>query len=405
MKYLIPLVLMSAASASTFDPTTETPLGTFKPNDDITAAVQWAVDHQHEFQKKIVIPGGRWEISKTIEMPYRIGSALLGVGVTHPPIINDNAQGLGTVLCWRGEPGGVMIRYTGTAGEIGDFTLLGVSLDQKRDGPRAGVGLLIDNPPEKQGIGTGFAIVRPLWIESCDYGVQMAATRKTANCDNVIFEKLRVHWAKAAYRSCGEQVVDITIQHLIYWHCDYGCLIENGGSLHVQRSMTGPGVKAMLRLPNVEPGSKPSWPGTGKYNGHLQFSNAKIDSRTGTEFCYVDSDNPNQVQITFDGEQYSEDKAKGVQARICGQNMLLFDHHASTFDRIVGTKTKNWDGADLIPAVTIRDCRVWGGGPVLEGDLQVRMSGCYNERNEPYPDIPTPPEPDLSGLTFEAEIK
>lgn len=400
-------ILLAArmAVSAPFDPTTDTPLGTFKPNDDITEAVQWAVDHQHEFQQKIVIPGGRWEISKTIEMPYRIGSALLGVGVTHPPIINAKSQGLGTVLCWRGEPGGTMIRYTGTAGEIGDMTLLGVSLDQKRDGPRAGVGLLVDNPPEKQGIGTGFAIIRPLWVESCDYAVQLAANRRTSNCDNVIFEKLRAHWCKAAYRSCGEQVLDITIQHLLFYHCDYGCLIENGGGLHVQRSMVGPNVKAMLRLPGVEPGSKPSWEGTGKYNGHLRFSNTKVDARVGTEWCYVDSDNPQQIQITFDGEMYGEDKAKGVQARICGQNILLFDHHANTFDRIIGTKTKNWDGADLIPAVTIRDCRVWGGGPVFEGDLRVRMSGCYNAKNEPLPELPAPPEPDLSGRKFHGVIE
>lgn len=336
----------------------DTPLGRIKRGGDITKALQWSLDHAHEHQQVLQIPAGRWGISETITTPYRSGLVLHGAGVIDAKA-NQAHAGMGSVLEWRGDQQGVMIRYRGTDGDVGNFTLDGRG--------KAEVGLLVERPNDAQGLGTGKTLFRPLWVHGLKYGLQFGTHTEGLNCDECEFELVHGEKCQAVFRSVTKQAMGIKINRLRNYYNPVGILAEGGGHWIVENSLTVH-PSTLLRIPNSKQGFGPN-------NAFFRLSNTKVDAQAANGFTLVDCDDPAEIRILADGGIHSGTSFDGTFAKLTGSNFLHVTDFSSTFYRIEAKRHGGWG----TPAVLLEACRIWGERDVSQlftGQVNARVVNC-----------------------------
>lgn len=355
----VPLELHSQdrLSESSLNVCKDTPLGTIKRGGDITQALQWACDHVHEHRQAVFIPAGEWVLSDTVTTPYRSGFTLLGAGITHPRT-NAVLAGTGTILKWAGEEGGIMLRDISTHARIGNFAM---------DGQRkAGVGLLVDYPEDKKGLGTGKSIIEPLQCFRLKYGVQVGVDNGTRNCDNLTFEWLECENCEAAYHGANVMGMDIIINRLSNYQNKFGVLMDGGGQMWVQSSLTT-NASTLLKINDTS--------GFGPNNAYFRFSQTKVDAQARDGFTLVDCDSAAEIRMLFDGGIQSNTRFEGTFAKLTGSNFLHITDFSSTFNKIEVTRQSGWG----TPVVLIEACRIWGKRDLAElfaGAVNVRVVHC-----------------------------
>lgn len=381
------------------DPTCATKFGVFEPGSDITKPLQWALDHQHEHGRPIVIPAGEWHISETIRTPYRSGCQLLGVGAGLPPKAQGHLVGSRTVLIWAGEPGGTMIRVTGAYQEIGNFTLLGQE-PLKANAPRASIGLLVDydkqsdaNPTGDIGLGVGKHQFRRLRGEQLDHVVQVGTTEWTPNCDNLSFDWIEGRACESVYHAVNAMGMDIEIGRLrVYYGAKYGVLADGGGQLHVRGGLVTHG-STLLKVRRVDLIStdkdgkrRNGGPAVGKNNGFFSFANMKLDAQAEDGVMLVDSECPGQVRVLISGGiQASADRYQGQIAQLAPGNFL----HLSDFTPGIpaGSITGTADGRS-VPAALLTACRVYHDpSKCFGGAVRGRVRDCTDYDGRWIPDF------------------
>lgn len=383
----IVLLLMIAVAAdvardkieppAALDVTRDTPLGVIESGGDITAALQWACSHAHQHRRAIAIPGGRWRVSETIDTPFRSGLVLTGNGVMDPKC-NETMQGSGTVLEWAGRPGGVLLRYCGRDGELGGFAIDG--------GGKLGVGVLIEKT--REGLGTGKAIFRPIYLYRMATGVQLGTSTKMNNCDLCTFERIEADQVEVVYRQTTEQAMDNRIERLVVRRCPVGLWLE-GGNLVVEQSLANQPGTTLCRVPPSK--------GFGPNNGAIVLRGTKVDHQALKGFRLIDSDNPSMVAFQVEGGQMPSGY-EGTLVRLCGANSLVCDKFRSSYAVIEGKQHPGWGTPtvliDRAMLLTWQEPASW-----FTGDLQASVVRCWTSTGKrvewdsqvlPVPDV----EPD-----------
>lgn len=335
------------------NPCVDTPLGVISPGRDITAALQWSLDKQHQHGRPIVIPAGLWKISRTVRTPYRLGWHLVGSGAGYHPNLDHPLVGRITVLEWAGEAGGTMFELTGANAVFGNFGL---------HGSGTGVGIQVNyNRSQDAGLGVGKMQFEKLHLEGFEDGIRVGTDRGTPNCDELHFAWIDGRRCTNIYHGLNAMGMGVVIRHFRnYGGNTNGILMDGGGQFWLQSSLTT-APSTLLKINDT--GGK----GVGKNNGFFRLSGTKVDRQAGNDFMLIDCEEPYLLRFLVDGGTQSFDRFSGDFVRLSGENHLTVRDFTSTFGRLVGEQGE--------PTVLLDSCVVWGQRPKTEG-VSLRLRDC-----------------------------
>jgi len=296
-------------------------------------ATRWLQERINSFKSKdndtdgeLVIPGGTYPISETLDFGKPRGGLVRGYGSLR---LATGGATKHTCLQWVGPPGGTVIRYAGTQCAFRDFSVYGRgSLDMSN----AQAGLLWHNV-----VGPGQGSGKNEWnnISFCnaDVGMQCGESPEEGQLDYMCGHRLFFRELGTAYHVINRHSVGHHFTGTTYLSkIDKAFVFDGGGSFRLDKSELTE-VGRYLELPelsnNVGINNATYSTGILKYDNKIGSPNKGRPNRTPEIVYSPGNRSDGSREITFDSIRMW----KGIQL---DDGRFLFTIGGDTFLRVMG---------------------------------------------------------------------
>ncbi|WP_428307265.1 cadherin repeat domain-containing protein [Lacipirellula sp.] len=253
--------------------------------------LQVAVDTQRATGRNVVMAAGQLLIPETISTPFVAGGRVQGKGEGEP--IDTYAhplQGIGTQLIWEGprevadeDP---MIGLYGAYWELDGFSMYGAQryrMDLQTEPepdlqplPKAPVGILVNRPGDRQGLGVGKHHLSNMFLSYFRTAIQHATDNiHELNCEQCLHTNLSIDRCDVGVLVRNDQSLGHTFVDLDVYGTPVIFKYQAGGDLTVFRMFT-PSECTILQFDPVQSGV-----GFGHNNAVYSFDSVELDYAAG----------------------------------------------------------------------------------------------------------------------------
>ncbi len=353
----------------------DTPLGDFPNNSDITAPLQWAIDHQREGEGfEPFIPAGTYEISKTIRIPNGRNGSLRGMGRGDNNTANAWRQ---TRLVYRGDPTEPAILYQGNDWQISDLCLAGRLVRESRDRPAIGIlstTVKRKGDPRYQPTGTTQLHLRQVTFSGWETCFQNGDNLKTHNSDLHTITDCRFSDCNIGFHNLHNMGMEIVFTRIKQSHdCQICIQFDAGGSVYIHDASAGGGSNGRRYL--VTGGQ------VGQASGGFVIDGFKVDGSLNgtTDWQLIEAREPASTRYVVSNLTQSNtnyQKNGGVLATIQGDSQLTLRDSYRPAKIICHEQDQGPGRRTRRPHILVDNCWLAGGVLDIEGPHSLVVRDC-----------------------------
>lgn len=259
-----------------------------KNGEDATAVIQLGLSTQHQHGLPVFIPAGRFLISDTLRVPFKVGGALWGVAAGMPIMPGHPFEGAMSRLVWVGPTELPMIYVPGSEFHFaGGLALIGRL--EKSDQPRCAVGILLSKPD--RGIGTGKLVADNVRLANFQTAIQCGLLPGEHNNDFLSWRRLTIEDCDVGYQLINSQSMGHSVENLLVRGTPVTFDVYGGGMLMLRNALCFD--TTLLRLSQNDP--KKYSPGVN--NATFVLDQIKVDASSGNKFKLVEMRDALPAQI------------------------------------------------------------------------------------------------------------
>lgn len=259
-----------------------------KTGENATSVIQRGLDSQHQHGLPVLIPAGRFLISETLRIPFKVGGALWGVAAGAPILPGHAHEGSMSRLVWVGPTDVPMIHVQGSEFHFaGGLALFG--RPEKSEAPRCTVGILVSKP--KRGIGTGKMVADNLSLHGFETAIRCGLSAGEHNNDFLTFHRLSIEYCDVGYQLVNSQSMGHSVQNLLVRGTPVMFDVYGGGIIYLRNALCFD--TTLLRLSKNSPAKY----SPGANNATFVLDQIKVDTHAGGKFKLVEMRDPLSAQI------------------------------------------------------------------------------------------------------------